>query len=388
MVAEKQLTDTVPRLSARDLFLILKTFEQSAESTMENVRLRLCHDRRLKRRGTFLWSVARDILGELGRLGYVSDVPSPKTSRQFEELAMGAVHLTDDGHALLSKFLGDRASAYDDLFARMYEQHSYLQSFALVMQQQRLLAPVISSMKEHVSDRYTAASILAEDVGGGRFDVDVLLARLSSRVQRSLTEDEVCEIREGVSALIRDAALSAVQEELPSFAKTFMERLNHIVIPALFRRDGVGFDYRTHRTLWSLGEEFRLWCVTRSYPEHDGWLVYPTGRIQISGDGVAQPIFDSSLAALRECFLRRLYESYQKLQSLRNTTFVLAWELRSLFCVDNRCQRSTFDRLFAEHYLGQGQYRLHLEIQRSKPQHEPVLRAGDRNIGSIRVVKQ
>jgi hypothetical protein len=99
--------------------------------------------------------------------------------------------------------------------------------------------------------------------------------------------------------------------------------------------------------------------------------------------------FDTGLSYVKDGFLRRLYDAFQKLQAKRGTTFVTAWELRSVFCVDNRCQRSTFDRVFAEscNYRGDDEYQLQLEIQRAKPQHEEPLRAGDRNIGSVRVLK-
>lgn len=279
--------------------------------------------------------------------------------------------------------------AYDSLFARMFEQHPYLQAMVLVLQRQKLLAPVISSMKDHVSDRYTSASILADDVGNGRLDVEGFLERLAERIGRTLAEDEIKEIREGIAAILQDAVLSAYQEEPSRFAKNIMEKLNHVAIPALFRRDGIGFDYRTHRTLWALGEEFRVWCVTRSHPNYDGCLVYPTAHVELSRDGtrVERITFDSGLAYVRDGFLRRLHDAYQQLQTLRGTTYVPAWELRAVFCVENRCQRSTFDKVFAERYLGDGAYRLHLEIQRNKPQHEEALRAGDRNIGSVRVIK-
>lgn len=390
MVSDKQSTDTIVRVTARDLLLILRTFEQSPESTLENVRLRLCHDRKMKRRGTFLWSTARDIISELDRLGYVKGVSSPKTSRHFEEIATAPVHLTDDGRALLASFTCDKGAAYDALFAKMYDQHPYLQALVGILREQPLLAPVVSSMKEHISDRYTSTSILAEDVVGGAIEVDGFLERLSQRIQCPLTDEQKRDIREGITGLLRDAALSAAQEELPRFAKIFMEKLNHIVIPALFRGQGIGFDYRTHRTLWGLGEEFRLWCITRSHPDYDGWLVYPTATIELSDDGrqITKLIFDSGLTQVRERFLGRLYDAYQKLQSKRGTTYVAAWELRAVFCVDNRCQKSAFNRVFAENYLGSNEHRLHLEIQRNKPQHEEVVRAGDRNIGSVRVLKQ
>ena len=356
---------------------------------MENVRLRLCHDRKMKRRGSSLWSTARDILGELDHLGFVDGVPSPKTSRHFEECANAPIHLTDDGRSLLSSFRSDKAEAYDTLFTSMYARHPYLQAFVNVLRGRSLFAPVISSMKEHVSDRYTSTSILAEDVASKSIDVDGFLLRLCDRMKSHLSTEQEREIREGVEAVLRDTALSAVQDDLSRFAKTFMEKLNHIVIPALFRQYGIGFDYRTQRTLWTWGEEFRLWCITRSHPDFDGWLVYSTAEIMLAEDGrhVTELIFNSGLTSIRDGFLQGLYGAYQTLQAKRGATFVAAWELRSLFCVSNKCQTSTFDRVFAESYLGDAEYRLHLEIQRNKPQHESPVRAGDRNIGSIRVLK-
>jgi hypothetical protein len=67
---------------------------------------------------------------------------------------------------------------------------------------------------------------------------------------------------------------------------------------------------------------------------------------------------------------------------------VSAWELRGVFCYDNRCQLSVFNRLFDESYSGSEEYKLQLEIQRQKPQHEVAVRAGQRNIGAVRVVKR
>jgi hypothetical protein len=67
---------------------------------------------------------------------------------------------------------------------------------------------------------------------------------------------------------------------------------------------------------------------------------------------------------------------------------VPAWELRSVFCVDNRCQTSVFDKVFAEFYGEKDEYQVQAEIQRQKPQHESAVRANGRNIGSIRIIKR
>ncbi len=61
-----------------------------------------------------------------------------------------------------------------------------------------------------------------------------------------------------------------MSEDGTEFAKNFLAKLNDVVVPAVFRSDGLPFDYRTHRTIWSLGEEFKLWGTITSHPDHSG----------------------------------------------------------------------------------------------------------------------
>ena len=46
-------TDSFPRISARDLFLVLRVFDQNAETSLENIRLRICVDRKSSVEGLF-----------------------------------------------------------------------------------------------------------------------------------------------------------------------------------------------------------------------------------------------------------------------------------------------------------------------------------------------
>jgi hypothetical protein len=79
--------------------------------------------------------------------------------------------------------------------------------------------------------------------------------------------------------------------------------------------DGLPFDYRTHRTIWSLGEEFKLWGTITSHPEYNGTVVYRTASIMLTPD--KEQVFDSGLKKTEENFLGKLYAAYQKLQTLR-----------------------------------------------------------------------
>src|SRR5262245_21106277 len=103
-------TDSLPRLSVRDLFIALSCME-GGSSTLEELRLQLCKDRKKPRRGDFLFSTARDAAVEFHRLGLIEGGPFPKDRRAFERLRSNALRLTEEGYMLKSLFQKDRAVA-------------------------------------------------------------------------------------------------------------------------------------------------------------------------------------------------------------------------------------------------------------------------------------
>ncbi len=237
---------------------------------------------------------------------------------------------------------------------------------------------------------YASGSALADAVAVGEFNLEETLRLLAHRMGRALTDDESTEIKTGIEKLVEDSQLSATTEEGTEFAKNFLAKLNDVVVPAVFRADGLPFDYRTHRTIWSLGEEFKLWGTINSHPDYNGTVVYRTASIILTPekDQVKELVFDSGLKKTGENFLAKMFAAYQKLQALRKSRFVNAWELRAVFCLDNRCQQSVFNRLFERDYAGSDSYNLHFEIQQSKSRHETPLRAGQRSVGTILMTRE
>lgn len=383
-------TDSVPRVSARDLFMVLKIFERRPETTLEEVRLRICVDRQKQRRGTVLWSAARDTSGELVRLGLIEGSPHARNTRQYESIKSNKLTLTAEGKALIERLKDDRKGAYDDLFRRLVAQHAYVRDFIRAVSRTDFIAPVISSMKDHVAARYSSNAVLATDLAAGKFETKTFCTRLAVRIQRSLKPAEEAEIAEKIREMVSDSKRSAMFDDGTKLAKLILNRLNDMIIPVLFRADGLGFDGRSHRALWSIGEDFKTWATLRSHPAYEGWLIYRTATIELSADGtqLARVEFDCGLKQTGENFLMKLYNAYVNLQATKGTTFVPAWELRAVFCYEHRCQMSVFDNLFAHAYGGSEEYKLHLEIQGQKPQHEPPVRAGNRNIGAVRVAKR
>ena len=381
--------DSIVRITARDLFISLMLFKKNHDSTIENVRLRLCVDRKKRRRGTYLWSTARDTVSELRRLGLIEGGPLPRDHRKYQDMSGNKLSLTSGGKCLIERFYSDKADAYDQLFSLMFQEHLYLRNFVKIVTKNQILAPVLTSVKEHISSRYSSTTILADDISNGRLDTENLISSLASRIGRELEKYEKNQILQNFDILVAESQVSSSVDDLSDFAKKFLIKLNEIVIPGIFQSNGLGFDYRTHRTLWTLGQEFLVWWATTSHPAYDGLLIFPTAAIQVSDDGnsIKKIVFDSGLENIDKDFLSKLYSAYHSLQKLKNLSYVAAWELRSVFCYENRCQPSIFNKLFDKYYTGSKEFRLHLEIQRSKPRNEESLLAGKRKIGTVRVTK-
>src|SRR5207249_467161 len=153
-----------------------------------------------------------------------------------------------------------------------------------VILERNLFAPVNTSVKDHVGSAYGSASALAKAVAEDKLDIDETLRLLAERMGRALSGEETAEIRGGMEKLAKDSKISAMSEDVTEFAKNFLAKLNDVVVPAVFRADGLPFDFRTHRTIWSLGEEFKLWGTTTSHPDHNGTVIYRTATITLSDD--------------------------------------------------------------------------------------------------------
>jgi len=387
---EPNETDSFPRVAARDLFLVLQIFDRARSTTLENVRLRICVDRKKQRRGIYQYTTARDASAELVRLGLVEGACNVKDPQQYESMKHNQLTLTASGQELLSQFKSDRGAGYDVFFFALVAQHAYLRQFISVLNQHDIVAPVITSMEEHVSPRYATNVVLAEDVAEQRFDTESMLDLIGHRIGRKLDEDERSEIASAVDRLVCEAVPSALSDDTTRFAKSFLDKLNGIVMPAIFRKSGMGFDFRTHRALWAIGQEFKLWTVILSHPAYYAWLIVRTSTIRLNeqANALASVSFDYGLKQTGDGFLGKLFAAYQDVQKIRTGTFVAAWELRAVFCARFRCQPTVFNAFLDRSYDGSDEYALQLEIQRQKPQHETPVRARNRNIGSIRVVRR
>jgi hypothetical protein len=385
-------TDSIPRTTLKDMFFALGVAAKDSPSSLETLRKHFCVERRRRIAGDLQWSTASANAEELKRLGLLDVSAIPKNKKNFERLKDRPMVITEAGAKLYGLFRANetRAEAYDRLFAMMFAAHPYMRALAKLLNETYVLAPVMTSLKDHVSPKYATATALVDDVSRGEIDLDSLLRLLEARLKRALGDQERLDILEGMKKLVGDVALAAASDEPTEFAKKFLLKTNDVVFPSVFKGNGLTFDYKTHRTLWSFGQEWKLWQATGDHPEYDGRLVFRTATIRLTEEGnqVERLSFDSGLAKTRENFLDKLYDAFLKIQKVTKGTYALAWQLRAVFCFENRCQETVFDRLMDEHYTGSEQYELTLEVQKPNSQHERPLRLSGRNIGLVRVLKK
>ena len=383
-------TDSIPRVRIRDLMVGLQFLGRNPEATLEALRVKLNTDRKAPGGRTAGYSVARDVASELDRLGYANAGPLPKDAKGFEKKRDSPVRLTEAGRDLAQLLRRDRGEAYVALLKASFSAHPYMRRFVAAVARGPVLAPVVTSAKQHLSDRYGTAKALADHVAQGSFDTAALLEALARRIGRPLAQEEAEEITQGVDALVARLATSAAGEPQTEFARKMLMAINEVVVPAVLRREGLCFDYNSLRRLWLMGEEFQISWATSAHPLHDGWLTIGTATIDLdaAGERIEALRFDNSLARMREGFLERLYDAYERLQGWNRGTIVNAWELRAAFCVEHRCAPGVFDHLFAENSGGSDAYTIYKDFPRNKPAHERPLVVGGRQIGLVRIARR
>ena len=269
-------TDSVPRIEILDLVTGVKFLEKAQAPTLDDLRLKL-NLRREKFGSTTGYSVARDVASELGRLGYATVGPLPKDRVSFEKKRDIPIRLTEMGGELAS-LLAPRtiARAYEAVLWRLHETHPYFRRFIMAVARAPFLAPVVTGAERHIAPRYGEAKVLADDVARGAFDSTALLARLQDRLERLLDSEERAEIQGGLTGLLKVAGVSASARDdaYSDFQRKFLSRINEIVVPAVLRKQGLGFDFSTLRRLWAMAEEFQIAWATSAHP-HDAWLTFP-----------------------------------------------------------------------------------------------------------------
>ena len=331
-------TDTIPRIKICDLMSGIQFLRRNPEATLEGLRVKLNSDRQKLSGGTSGYATARDVASELDRLGFGEVGPLPKDAKGFEKKRETTIRLLGGGFDLAEKIRTDRAAAYGSVLRALYVAHPYVRRYVAALIHGPFLSPVVTSAKQHLSPKYGNAKALADDVAEKKFEIELLIGLTEKRIGRSLSANEQSEIESGITNLVSRLQVAAGQEPQTEFARKMLMAINEIVVPAVVRREGLGFDFNSLRRLWLMGAEFQISCATSAHPRHDGWLTFNTATIELTktGDRIEEVRFDNGLQRISDGFLDRLFEAYNLLQEWGHPAVVTAWQLRATFCFQNR----------------------------------------------------
>ncbi|MGH8604609.1 MAG: hypothetical protein ACREXR_18045, partial [Gammaproteobacteria bacterium] len=146
----------------------LRVVAKDSRTALEILRQHFCVDRKRRTVGDLLWSTAAYNAQELSRLGLVEISAIPKNKTSYERLKNRALSITDAGSKLFSQFKEDRGQAYDQLFALMFAAHPYLRTFVSLLNNTPIFLPVVTSWKDHISPKYSSATVMVEEVSRER----------------------------------------------------------------------------------------------------------------------------------------------------------------------------------------------------------------------------
>src|SRR5207302_5332561 len=128
---DTKVTDTLPRASVAQILGALRLIANSPKTRFEDVRLFLVRasTRRAPASADAKWTTARDVIGELQRLGFVVGVAIPRQKKDLIRFRQSVIDVTGDGAKLADNYGNNRGHAFNELLGRWLQYHPYFRSF-------------------------------------------------------------------------------------------------------------------------------------------------------------------------------------------------------------------------------------------------------------------
>jgi len=338
------ITDTIPRVQVGQLLSVAAWLAATTgKANFDAVRGHLMKEsaRKAPASSEAMWTIARDVLSELSRLGYANVGPLPRKRSEVLRLAGTPCELTAAGRALGANYATKRAQAYNELLSIWFERHPYFQMFVDRVLAAPLFVPDITSIKQISSER------------GG-----VELSQLTESVLRS------CEDRMLRSNVHSEKILAFKRSAQGRFLA--LARRNHldllegkalidiiqdtIVLPSLLEAEKLPFDAVTFQHILRASQDFLVASWTTSHPDFFGRLIFCTCALE-SNDNFSvgrqlRSVTHHGVAFAESRFSEALIAAYGKLAK-QTSTYVSAYALRAIVCFDLRIPPQVFERCLA-----------------------------------------
>lgn len=346
MYESKENKDSIPRAGIGQILEVLSfiagnggktTFDQNRQFLYETSK------RQAPPSSEIMWTVARDVLTDLERLGFLRAGILPRKRSEVHRLGETPCQITESGAELAQIFKEKRSQAFDRLLVTWMNSHPYFRKLTQRLLRMPLYLPDITSIKQLGADLV--------------FPVDP--ANLSNRVITDclsrLTPLGFSDEKRSCFAKIVEARIKYLQAEsaLGSLnAKKLVDMVeDNVVVPAILETEGLSFDSVTFQHLLSCSKEFYSASSMSAHLDFSGRVVFSTcDFLPDIGDSLSIKVYDvihHGKSFAQGQFIAGIVSAYRRLAG-SSSDYVDIYPLRALVCVNLRIQPQVFAICFEQ----------------------------------------
>jgi hypothetical protein len=331
--------DSIPRVGVGQLFDVLGLVASTNHCTFELVRALLCKTAKRKAPPSreAMWTVARDVLSDLQRLGFLRAGALPRKRSEVNRLRETPCEITDNGAELAQLHQEKKEKAFDKLLISWINGHLYFRAFTARLLLSPMFVPDITSIKQ-----------LGKDLSFP-LDPKALVKKINeSCISRLAVTNFPAEKATIFSAAVEDRVLrlSSAKALANIDAKKLMDTIeDNVVVPAILESENLHFDAVTLQHLLGCARDFYSASVTSSHPSFIGRVFFST--CDFSPDIGKDPITNVSdvihhgRSFASDRFVASVVSSYKQLAGT-SSNYVDIYALRAQVSVDLRIQPSVF----------------------------------------------
>lgn len=336
----KEIKDSIPRVGIDQLLDVLSQVASSPRRcTFDQVRSFLYKTAKRKAPPSreVSWTVARDVLTDLQRFGFLKTGTLPRKRSEVDRLRETPCEITESGSELAHVYQEKRADAFNKLLIAWMSGHPYFRALTIRLLRAPMYIPDVTGIKQLGKDLPFPPRL------------DILAERISESCTARLKSIDYPVDKATVFNSIVDKRLQ-VLGDIASVANLDAKKLvdiieDNVVVPALLEAEDLHFDSITLQHLVGCAQDFYSASVTSSHPSFSGRVLFST--CDFLPDPVMNPSVDITevihhgRSFVSSPFADSILSGYRRLAG-SSLSYVDIYALRALVCVELKIQPSVF----------------------------------------------
>jgi hypothetical protein len=338
------MTDTIPRASIDQILQGLRfvaTYDGTTTFDAVRTHLLAASNRKAPNTTTAMWTVARDVLTELAKLGLASIGVLPRKLSDVNRLRDTPCKISERGAELARLHAEKVGRAYDTLLILWLQEHPYFRRMVQRLLESPLYVPDITNIGQLGLESVKGTAVPAIS--------DILVTNCTTRLKAQGWGDEkLSTLRSGIRRRAEDlgAELGAADVD----AKRLIDLVQDgIVLPAFLEAEALPFDPVTFQQIMKCGQEFLCMAWTASLPSFAGRVVFPTCQydVPINSDPNARVtnVVHHGASYAEAQFTDAIRRAYIAVAG-PSSGYVSAYAIRAMVCIDLRVPLVVFARCF------------------------------------------